>query len=513
MIAKKLWVAALLSAAAFAGGIGLTISSGWLITMAATQPPILTLTVAIVGVRFFGISRSAFRYAERVTSHSVVFQELTSVRTKIYAAIVQSPISEIRSFVQGSFSKKIVDDVERAQEYHLRDILPRLSSWISVSIGTLLGALIEPRSLIVTIPIGLMFLFLIPTITQRYVFPSADSVEEAENELADSLSISPAELLEAEVFGYRSTLITQQIDAMSKVVKREARMLRRISVMQVFAILAFGASLIGIVLIASTLHRPPHVRITMVIFLPLVIYEAITAWYPNLFTNAKLLRAQESVKQLASREAVPALPSHKPEGRELKADNVKVSWGKGFMKPLTFEASPQNPLRILGENGSGKSTLALGMSGLLPYQGSITCDGYELAELGNPESFIAAALQNGHIFNTSVRENLKIAHPAASDKELIHALSLLELDYLGLDEMVGEFGRTLSGGERKRIGVARALLSPAPFIILDEPLEHLDFDRARRIEEKIVSTINGRTLIVITHSGWSQISNTLTLHR
>ena len=129
----------LLGAFAFIGGIGLTVSSGWLITMAAQHPPILTLSVAIVGVRFFGISRSAARYSERVISHKAVFDRLTALRTSLYRKIASSSIKFIQDFSSTAAVKTLVDDVERAQEYQLRVVLPRVAAVIALITGLLLA--------------------------------------------------------------------------------------------------------------------------------------------------------------------------------------------------------------------------------------------------------------------------------------------------------------------------------------------------------------------------------------
>jgi ABC-type transport system involved in cytochrome bd biosynthesis fused ATPase/permease subunit len=116
--------AVVLGAAAYVGGTGLMISSGWLITMASEHPPVLTLTVAIVMVRFFGISRSVARYFERVISHEAVFASLTNLRVNLFKKIIQQPIALARDLNSGAMVKGLVDDVERAQEYKLRIILP-----------------------------------------------------------------------------------------------------------------------------------------------------------------------------------------------------------------------------------------------------------------------------------------------------------------------------------------------------------------------------------------------------
>lgn len=506
-------MAALLSAASFIGGIGLTLSSGWLITMAAQQPPILTLTVAIVGVRFFGISRSIFRYAERLMSHSAVFSSLTHVRARLFAAVATTPVTAMRSLVQGNLTKKIVDDVERSQEFQLREVLPKKSALISILFGTFAGVWISPASVYFTLPTLFIFIFFIPYMYRRSVITSSYRVEDNESELADLFSLSQAELKEAEIFGYLTTIKDEREEKIDVIAKGEGKVLRSISALQALTLLTLGGALISSIAIATSLQSPPDVRITMIIFLPLVIYEAISAWYPSMFSSAKLLRAQESIDRVVHHHETTHRQSAHPQGFTVIAHQAQVSWGSGFMKPVSFSADRNSPLLIKGANGAGKSTLALGMCGLLNYQGSISLCNQEVATIENLEDFVSSSLQNSHIFNTSLRENLKIADQGASDEKLRSVLRLLELENIDLDDIVGEYGRNLSGGEVKRVSVARALLSPAPIVILDEPLEHLDNERAARLEKSILNACKNRTLVVIAHSGWKEMSNTLVLER
>lgn len=247
----------------------------------------------------------------------------------------------------------------------------------------------------------------------------------------------------------------------------------------------------------------PVVKIAMAIFLPLVAFEGITTWYPNLFISGKLLRAQKTIDDLLDAEIeVTQKRECAFNGAELILEDVSVAWDKPFMSPVTTKVSQGELLVIRGRSGSGKSTLALGLCGVLPYSGSIRVGGIELSNVNNLHQILVSSLQRTHIFNTTLRENLKIANPDATDEVLEEMLNLLELQEIPLDTVLGEFGRPLSGGEGKRLAVARALLSTAPILVLDEPTEHLDADLALRIEEKIRRVSAKRTLIVITHSGW-----------
>jgi ATP-binding cassette subfamily C protein CydC len=258
----------------------------------------------------------------------------------------------------------------------------------------------------------------------------------------------------------------------------------------------------------------PAVKISMAIFLPLVAFEGITNWYPNLFISGKLLRAQRSIDSLVSESGSRNIGiAQTPATSHLAIESATVAWDKSFMSPVTAHVSKGEVLVIRGKSGSGKSTLALALVGLLPYEGSITLGGLEVRDISDLHTYISASLQRGHIFNTSLRENLKIANPDAGDAEIQRILNLLELDAISLDEVVGEFGRPLSGGEAKRVGVARALLSPAPIILLDEPTEHLDHQLAERLEMRIAEECRAKSLIVITHSGWAKSTRTVAIER
>jgi ATP-binding cassette subfamily C protein CydC len=204
---------------------------------------------------------------------------------------------------------------------------------------------------------------------------------------------------------------------------------------------------------------------------------------------------------------------------QLTLKEACVSWGSEFMTPVTLELKHGEKLRISGRSGSGKSTLAMGLVGALKYSGSISIGGVELNELDELEHLVVADLQKSHIFNTSIRENLKIADQGATDEQILTVLNLVELNSLvaesaeGINTVIGEFGRHISGGEAKRISLARVLLSKAPILILDEPTEHLDGELAARIEKRIVEFTSEKTLVVITHSGWREIGRVLELSR
>lgn len=516
-VKNSLAISKILGASALIGGMGLTVASAWLITMASQHPPLMVLSVCIVLVRFFGISRSVARYAERIVSHESVFNRLTNLRMNLFTKINDRSLLLANGLNSGNFVKSIVDDVERAQEYQLRNVLPKSAAALSLIVAIGIGFWIQPLLPILFVPVSLILLVGIPLLVSRVCIPLSKLIEGDENSYSHLISNVAYGSLEARVFGYEGRLLSELDDRADSILSLELRQLREIRRYQFLSLLAIGSSLVGSALLMYLISLStsiPQVSTAMAIFLPLVAFEGINLWYPNLFVSGKLLRAQETIESLlvSEREYSPiSIPT--PKGSVLQLRNFAVAWDKPIMKPINLELHRGDLLVVRGRSGSGKSTFALGLTGFLQYSGSALLGDVEIDNFSDLSPFMCASLQQGHIFNTSIRENLKIASGEVDDIEIRSILDLLELNYLGLDEIVGEFGRTLSGGEAKRLGIARCLLSKAPLVILDEPTEHLDSELALRVESAITDACRERSLIVITHDGWSKSTRTVSIER
>lgn len=510
----------LLSSAAYLAGIGLTITSAWLITTASFRPPLMILGVAIVGVRFFGLSRSVARYFERLTSHRQVFGQLSQLRVRLFEAMTSNSLVLVRDLSSGTLVKRVVDDVERVQEYELRITLPHVAATITVLFATALGGWILPVSILITVPISVLLLFIMPVFVKNRCENLARRIEVLENNYAALVQEASHGIAEAKFYGYLPQRLEQTHQIEEQIMQEEKSLIQVNSKFAFASVMAFGTVLVGLAWLAQ-LHASTiaAVKVSMIIFLPLVMFEAVTLWYPNLFGAGKLLLARDEISEIANVENIKEdlKTSFSAPVTQMVVSNVQSKWGDGehFMEPVSFAISARKSLVIRGRSGAGKSTLAMALLGLLDYDGEILFNGIELRTIENVP--VAGAIQSSHIFNTSLRENLKIAAPQASDDELITMLQKVELDSLmselplGLDTLVGQFGRGLSGGEAKRLSLARALLSKADVLVLDEPTEHLDHDLAGRLEKRILEM--DRILIVITHSGWEGSSATLQLIR
>jgi ATP-binding cassette subfamily C protein CydC len=342
-------------------------------------------------------------------------------------------------------------------------------------------------------------------------------IEEIENQYAREIASAHYGSIEASIYGYQDRVIQKLHNLEEEILCGEKRLLSTIRTLQFLTFSLLGTSVVGTALLIFNIQENqslPAVKISMAIFLPLVAFEGITNWYPNLFISGKLLRAQREVDSLTQDVLTEvATPNQSPVGNELQIQSASVAWDKPFMSAVSATVSAGELLVIRGKSGSGKSTLALAITGLLSYEGSITIGGVEIRDIKDSHLYISASLQRGHIFNTSLRENLKIANPDLIDSQMLQMLNLLELDAISLDEVIGEFGRPLSGGEAKRVGVARALLSLAPVVLLDEPTEHLDRELAERLEVRITDVCRDKSLIVITHTGWAKSTRTVVIER
>ncbi len=508
---KPFFVAVALGTFSLVGGTGLTVSSAWLITTASQHPPVLALGIAIVMVRFFGIFRSVARYGERVISHEAIFAQLTSLRVTLFAAFASRLRKEGGSIA--SKSKAAIDDVERAQEFHLRITLPGLYALFSGVVTILIAAWIGETLLILVLVVTVVFAIAIPVMVRRILDPIAVEIENRENLLAEEIGNTSHAQREAEVFGYLEAYHNQLKNFILDVKILESKLHLRSSLLQALITLSVGAALIAVASSAKDDATLLPIHISMSVFLILIGFEGFTTWFPNLFLSGKNRRAATTVEELSQSAITEPRYSSIPVGHEIKADQVQAYWNQPFLSPISFKVHHGETLLISGASGVGKSTLASSLLGFTHYRGSLTIGGAEIREIKDLNQYISVSLQNSYIFNTTLRENLKIADENIADSKLMEIVRALELEDISLDELLGEFGRPLSGGEAKRLAVARALLSPAPIIILDEPLEHLDHERAGRIERAITDLAAGRTLIVITHAPWLQYSRKLVLER
>lgn len=521
----RLFYAAFLGGLSLASAVALLASSAWLISMASTMPPILLLQVVIVGVRFFGISRGVFRYAERLLSHDTILRIQSKLQVLIYQRLEARPLQYL-SLSQGKVLNRIINDVEFVQDKWVRVWIPWCGSLIAGVCGAGIIYWLSPIAGLITLAILIFTLFIVPRVTTIGSQSSAAKIAESESYLGERISSSITGHMEARIFNY-SDKYSEDLKKVESDLAFHEKATLKISGLATFLVyIAMGINIIINAVIAINSFESGSlagVNIAVLTLLPLAIYDSI-ATLPSAFSNkSKMDRSEEFLNEVLdeslAEEKVNSQSSSQPFNSRIVFENATALWRDNTANkaPATLTIEPGESVLISGMSGSGKSSLALALLGLIPYQGSISLGGVEVRELDSKvlAGAITACLQSDYIFATSIRENLKIANPEANDDDIKKVLTDLGLDYLAndLDQHLGAFGTTISGGEQQRIRVARALLRDTPIYIFDEPTEYLNEELAQLVRSVIKERLANKTLIVIEHEANSDHAKELNLSR
>jgi thiol reductant ABC exporter CydC subunit len=514
----RLALAAFLGVLTILFGVGLMGTAGYLISRAAERPAILSLTAAIVGVRFFGLARPLARYLERLASHDVALRSLGRARSRVYEKIEPLSPAQLEDTRRGDLLSRFVADVDSLQNLYLRGLEPLLIALIAGSASVLLAALFLPAAALVLAAGLLLGGVVVPAtaaaLSRRVVSSTAEARGALSAELVETLAGS-AELV---AFGLeRARLRTfRRTDA------RLVRIARRASLSDGtgdgLRLLVTGATIVGVLAVTVSAHaegRLDRVLIAMLALLSLAAFEAVQPLTEAFRELGASVAAGKRILDLTDREpriADPAEPLPTPATPfPIVLDNVCARYGPDerlALEGFSLRLEARRRVVLLGPSGAGKTTVVrLLLRFLDPERGRVTLAGEDLRRYRQEDvrRMVAVAGQDAHLFSTSIRDNLTLARPEASDEDLERALrSARILDWVqrlpqGLDTLVGEDGRELSGGQRQRIVLARALLTEAPALVLDEPTAHLDPPTARRLIEDVFATAGERCVLLITH--------------
>lgn len=514
----RLGLAASLGVLTIVFGVGLMGTAGYLISRAAEHPAVLSLTVAIVGVRFFGLARPIARYLERLASHDVALRSLGRARAQVYESIEPLAPAQLQDSRRGDLLSRFVSDVDSLQNLYLRGLEPPLVALIAGAASVVLAAVVLPvaglalaAGLVVA---GVAVPALSVSIARRSVAQQAGARGALTAELVETLAGS-AELV---ALG----LERDRLRALRRADARLVRIARRAAFADglgdALRLLVTGATVVGVLALAVSAHADGRLDRTLIALLGLVALAAFEAVQPLTQSFRELgstIAAGRRVLDLTDREPLivdPAQPlpmSSSPFPVVL--ENVRARYGadeRPALDNFSLRLDAGARVVLLGRSGAGKTTVVrLLLRFIDPDRGRVTLGGEDLRcyRQEDVRRAIAVAGQDAHLFSTTIRENLKLAKPSATDAELFEALHGARLiDWVvrlpeGLDTLVGEEGRELSGGQRQRLVLARALLTGAPVLVLDEPTAHLDHATAKRLVEDVFSAAGDRAVLLITH--------------
>ena len=520
-------------------GIGLLATSAWLIAAASHRPPILTLSVAIVGVRFFALARAAARYGERLAGHDLALTVLTRVRADAFVRLVPLVPGRWPGTRRGDLLTRLVSDLDGVQDLTVRAALPFTSAALTAVVVVVLIAVLDPAAALAVVA-GMMLALV--------ALPAAAAWAGGRGALADAARRSDRNALLVELADGADELValgagTTYLDQLDEL-EAGAAGHRRHRAWAAASVDAFGTALLGGVTAAvvAASVRPfergtlAGTTVAVAALLALSGMQAVISVAPA-FADVPLLAARlgRALRLLASSEpAAGGQPSLTTDGQhvpptgdrrvpDVVVDAVRVGGGTGRRPALDgvdLVIGAGERIAVVGPSGSGKTTLGYALLGFVDLDsGSVRFAPHQPgARAGRPPGgpvagVVAWAPSEVHIFRTTLRENLRLAAPSAPDDALVSALDAACLGSWfegladGLDTDLappvatrpGDERRWLSGGERRRLGVARALVSGRPVLILDEPTAHLDRATASALRSSVVASAGPRSVVWITH--------------
>jgi ATP-binding cassette, subfamily C, bacterial CydC len=511
LAAVALGVLSLGSALALAG------VSAWLITRAWQMPPVLDLSVAVVAVRMFAISRGVLRYCERLATHDTALRAAGSARAQVYHRLAHGPAAGAVRLDSGELVARVGADVDALADVLVRAVVPiGVAAALALAATAVIAAISPPAAAVLAI------CFLVAGVVAPALAGRAAAAQEAlarqrRSERDTSAMIALEHAPELRVAGALPEVIAESQRRQHAWGAALDAAARPAAIGEAMPTAAIGVSVLGAV-VAGIAVAPTVAPTTLAILmlLPLSAFEAMT---PLPAAAVQLVRSRIAARRLL--DLTP--PDHPAESTksDLRPTGAgRLSADMRFGHPtaarstrVSLDLPAGARLAITGASGSGKTTLLMTLAGLLPpLDGQVTLDGTELSRFEDTElhSTVSFFAEDAHIFDTTVRDNLLVARGDCVDQELTAALAAVGLSEWaaslpdGLSTVLIGGAQAVSAGQRRRLLLARAMISPARIVLLDEPTEHLDSTDAEQILRDLLAPDSAlmrsdRTVVVATH--------------
>ena len=540
-------LAILLGVSTLACAIGLSVVAAWLIARAAQIDALwMDLAVAAVAVRFFGIGRALFRYLERLASHKVALLGVADLRHTVYRILAGRPAKNIAALRRGEILARTGGDVDSVGDFVVKSVLPGMVTAITAIATVILFWFLAPLAALTLLICLLMAGVVGPLLTIRSARIAELASQQAQIELTASAQNLMMNASELAVSG-RLQAAQDHLNQVEQVIQRLKDKAARPSAIAAFIDnISMGAAvlcgfLIGTPLVVS--GQLWDVNLAILVLAPLAAFEgtsqlaaaavqlvssgAAATRLVDLMGGADYVEA--ALKQIYAEDAAPASDAvpevavnaegHRTEispvtevEAHLVAKDLEIGWPGGpiIASGIDLELRHGKALAIVGRSGIGKSTLLYTLAGLIPPRGgSLTLGGIDITTLPRPtvSEKIVMTAEDAHIFATTALENIRVARANVGTVEAEKLLQeagmgpWLKAAPDGLDTVLGMDGAALSGGERRRILLARALATPAQLLALDEPGEHLDGALADQLVSDLLATGKSgeRGVLLVTH--------------
>jgi ATP-binding cassette subfamily C protein CydC len=513
LLAIALGVLSLGSALALAG------LSAWLITRAWQMPPVLDLSIAVVAVRTFAISRGVLHYCERLVSHDTALRAAGTARALIYHRLAHGPADIATRLHSGELVARVGADVDQLADVLVRVLLPFSAAGVLALAAIVVVGVIAPAAAAILAICLMAAGILAPWLASKAAAAQEAFARQYHSARDVSAMLALEHAPELRVAGRLDDVVLEsqrRLRDWGDVVDAAAR---PAAFAEAIPTAAIGVSVLGAVVAGIGMAGSiAPTTLAVLMLLPLSAFEATT---PLPAAAIQLTRSRLAARQLldltpaeaavptANCEPIPSLTA----GRLRSRDVVAAHPAGSAPAAVTVDLPPGARLAVTGPSGSGKTTLLMTLAGLLaPLSGDVTLDGAPLPLFSEDEarSAISFFAEDAHIFATTVRDNLLVARGDCPDHELNVALHRVGLGgWLaglpdGLDTVLSGGAQALSAGQRRRLLLVRALISPTRIVLLDEPTEHLDAADAEPILRGLLTAHDGlmaaeRTVVVATH--------------
>ena len=494
--------------------VGLLTVSAWLLASAALQPGLTYLSLAIVGVRFFGVSRAVCRYFERYTSHRMAFQGLYGLRVWFYAHLEPLAPAILKRFGAGDMLGRIMGDIEVLQFFYLRTLIPPAAA-IALTILVAYGVSTIDNSLVAPIVLAAFILGLVlPLVVYAHNKQSLTAIGPQQGEYKSLLSDTMDSLEDVISYG-NEQLVYDRIQHMMSTVDANKGIIER--GMNLGNTLFLGGVQITVVIVAILAANAltgawASVMVAVAAIGTQAWFEALQPMIAAVHHGAESKVATSRLIALAD-EPIPVVEPNAPKpfnaNREITFTDVSFGYDahRRIYEHLRLDIKQGQSIAIVGASGSGKTTLFNMLERLYDYSGSIHVGDVELKDISIDtwRNALGTITQDTYIFHASFEDNIRLARPDASEADLEYAIDCASLRSVveclpdGIHTIVGSGGHGLSGGERQRVALARLFLRKPQVVLLDEPLEGLDQVTRKALHRDLMEYVQDKTCLYITH--------------
>lgn len=499
--------------------IGLLTLSGWFLSASAVVgfagAYSFNYMLPAAGVRGAAIIRTAGRYFERLVSHDATFRVLQHLRVFTFSKLLPLSPAGLARFRQGELLNRVVADVDTLDHLYLRVISPLIGALVVIVVVTFGLSFLDVTLALTLGGIMLLTLFVLPPLFYRAGKPTGESLTQLRGEYRQQLTSWLHGQAELTIFGASHRYREQMEQTELNWHEAQRRQSELTALSQAVMLLIGAAAIIAMLWMAAGGvgdNSQPGALIALFVFCALAAFEAlapVTGAFQHLGqVMASAVRVTELTSQ-SSEVTFPEAHSDVAEHISLTMKNVSFSYpqqAQPALNKINLQVNAGEHVAILGRTGCGKSTLLQLLTRAWdPRQGELLLNDQPIAALNEStlRRSVSVVPQRVHLFSATLRDNLLLAAPSASDEQLSAVLTRVGLEKLledaGLNSWLGEGGRQLSGGELRRLAIARALLHDAPLMLLDEPTEGLDATTESQILDLLADVMQGKTVLMVTH--------------